>query len=83
MGAIIPTVQRAPGNFEYIYIIMKTNNLCGIISIQIKTHSSENKDTFPSLTIATRKSSVEYFSCKLENGAVPYLMSHPSPFTDP
>ena len=31
-GAIIPTVQRAPGHFEYIYIIMKTNDLCNIIS---------------------------------------------------
>ena len=34
-GAIIPTVQRAPGYFEYIYIIMKTNDQCDIISIHI------------------------------------------------
>ena len=34
-GAIIPTVQRAPGHFEYIYIIMKTNDLCDMISIHI------------------------------------------------
>ena len=34
-GAIIPTVQRAPGHFEYIYIIMKTNDLCDIISIHM------------------------------------------------
>ena len=34
-GAIISTVQRAPRNLEYIYIIMETNNLCDIISIQI------------------------------------------------
>ena len=33
--AIIPTVQRAPGHFEYIYIIMKTNDLCDIISIHM------------------------------------------------
>ena len=34
-GAIIPTVQRAAGHFEYIYIIMETNDLCDIISIHI------------------------------------------------
>ena len=34
-GGIIPTVQRAPGHFEYIYIIMTTNDLCDIISIHI------------------------------------------------
>ena len=34
-GAIIPTFQRAPGHFKYIYIIMKTNNLCDIISIHM------------------------------------------------
>ena len=34
-GAIIPTAQWAPGHFEYIYIIMKTTDLCDIISIQI------------------------------------------------
>ena len=34
-GAIIPTIQRAPGNFEYIYIIIKTNNLCDVLSIQL------------------------------------------------
>ena len=35
LGAIILTVQRAPGNFEYIYIIMNPNNLFDVISIQI------------------------------------------------
>ena len=34
-GAIIPSVQRAPGHFEYIFIIMKTNDPCDIISIYI------------------------------------------------
>ena len=34
-GVIISTVQRAPGNFEYVYIIMKTNNLWNVISIHI------------------------------------------------
>ena len=34
-GAIILTVQRAPGHFEYIYNIMKTNDLFDIISIHI------------------------------------------------
>ena len=32
-GAIIPTVQRAPGKFKCIYIIMKTNKLCDVISM--------------------------------------------------
>ena len=35
VGAIIPTVQRAPGHFEYIYILMKTNDLCDISSVYI------------------------------------------------
>ena len=34
-GAIIPTVQRAPGNSEFIYPIMKTNKLFDEISILI------------------------------------------------
>ena len=28
-------VQKAPGHFKYIYIIIKTNDLCDIISIHI------------------------------------------------
>ena len=35
MGAIISTVQRAPGYFEDTYIIMNTNDLCDLISIHI------------------------------------------------
>ena len=34
-AAIIPIVQRAPRNFEYIYITRETNTLCDIMSIQI------------------------------------------------
>ena len=34
-GAIIPTIQRAPGYFEYIYKIIKTNDVCDIISIHV------------------------------------------------
>ena len=33
-GAIIPTVQRAPGNSECIYNVRGTNTLCDRISIQ-------------------------------------------------
>ena len=35
VGAIIPTVQMNPGNFEYIYIITEKNNQCDVIYIQI------------------------------------------------
>ena len=64
---------------------MKTYDLCDIISIYrlpykyISSHISENKDSFPSLTIATRGFSSKYFCCKFENVAVPYILSHPSP----
>ena len=33
----------------------------------INTHLIENKDTFPSITIGTRRFSLEYFGCKFEN----------------
>ena len=39
-GAIIPTVQRAPGHLEYICIIMKTNDLCDILSIYYLMNTS-------------------------------------------
>ena len=34
-GAVIPTVSRAPGNFEYVFTIRETYTFCYIISIQI------------------------------------------------